>query len=477
MYFCERIYACIMKLNKIVNRWVALGVSLVGIIALLILQFVWLTNAYEVSEQNLKDKCKLHLKAAIEKEMFMRANMKNDKSENDNDHNKGQSSQGKIIETGNVETFDGMMLDIQNILLHMGREFQPSFMDSVFSTLVEEEFGFIPKHQVYFVCDTAENAVNFDNILEKVPVLNSSAIDKDSKALKTLKNPITVRLNSYQTLIVDITDPRANFIRSAKSYLLLSIGLLMLVSLILIFLMRATLRENRFVRFIKEYTNALTHDLRSPLNSVHMASSILHDGTLTIKPEEKKEYLRICKEQSKNMLDSIDRILTVAKAEHTELVVTPKATPLQPFLEAQRTAFLQDMLHEKPVTINVNCEPVNLEICWDKSLMENVVNNLLDNAVKYSYDSVEINIEALIQGKDIHIRFSDNGMGVPTQDLDAIFKFFHQGSLLERKRKFGFGIGLSFLKKVVEAHDGKVLVESQEDAGAMFTLIFPIVAH
>ena len=63
-----------MKLNKIVNRWVALGVSLVGIIALLILQFVWLTNAYEVSEQNLKDKCKLHLKAAIEKEMFMRAN-------------------------------------------------------------------------------------------------------------------------------------------------------------------------------------------------------------------------------------------------------------------------------------------------------------------------------------------------------------------------------------------------------------------
>ncbi|NLT02567.1 MAG: HAMP domain-containing histidine kinase [Bacteroidales bacterium] len=466
-----------MKLNKIVNRWVALGVSLVGIISLLILQFVWLTNAYEVSEQNLKDKCKLHLNASIEKEMFMRANKSSLKIEVVDEADHEAPPPESIIRKGNVNNIDDFKSRIQDILLFMGKECDIITLDSIFSSNVSKDVGFIPSHIFYLIKDSADTQYEISLRPNKEKAVPSIAIDKNSKALKTLRNPITVRLNTYQTLIIDITDPRANFIKSAKSYLLLSIGLLMLVTLILIFLMRATLRENRFVRFIKEYTNALTHDLRSPLNSVHMASSILYDGTLSIKPEEKKEYLRICKEQSKNMLDSIDRILTVAKAEHTELVVTPKAMPLLPFLQAQKTAFINDMIHEKPVTINVSCEPENLEICWDKPLMENVVNNLLDNAVKYSYDSVEINIEALIQGKDIHIRFSDNGMGVPTQDLDAIFKFFHQGSLLERKRKFGFGIGLSFLKKVVEAHDGKVLVESQEDAGATFTLIFPIVAH
>lgn len=145
-----------------------------------------------------------------------------------------------------------------------------------------------------------------------------------------------------------------------------------------------------------------------------------------------------------------------------------------PFLLAQKTAFLKDMLHEKPVTITINCEPDTIEVAWDKELMENTVNNLLDNAVKYSYEKADITINAYIEGDEVHIRFKDNGMGIHPKDLDGIFKYFHQGSLLERKRMFGYGIGLSFMKKVVEAHQGRIVVESQANQGSCFTLIFPV---
>lgn len=249
----------------------------------------------------------------------------------------------------------------------------------------------------------------------------------------------------------------------------------MLIAYILLFLLRNTLRENRFVRFIKEYTNALTHDLRSPLNSVHMASGSLLDGTIQLKPEDRTEYLRICKEQSKHMLDTIDRILTVAKAEQTHLVITPTVTPILSFLEAQKKAYLNDMLHEKPVSISIACTPEDLMVAWDLSLMENVVNNLFENAVKYSFEDVCIRVQADVFDGKVRLRFIDNGMGISAHDLDAIFRDFHRGSLLERKGKFGYGIGLSFLKKVVEAHDGQVMVESQLNVGSTFILLFPTV--
>ncbi|NLF52384.1 MAG: HAMP domain-containing histidine kinase, partial [Leptolinea sp.] len=330
---------------------------------------------------------------------------------------------------------------------------------------------------IYLIKDTTVEKIVDAKIPFKVPKSVSQAIEKDNILLKNIDNSITIRLNSFQLITIDITNPQANFLRSAKHYLLLSLFLALIIAYILVFLMRSTLRENRFVRFIKEYTSALTHDLRSPLNSVHMASKILDEGSLNLKLEDKKEYLRICREQSKNMLDSIDRILTVAKAEHTQIIINPKRMLLKTFLYTEKEAFTNDMLHEKPVTITINCEPDNIEVFWDKELMENVVNNLMDNAVKYSYESVDITINSYIENNELNIRFSDNGMGIPPKDLEGIFKYFHQGSLLERKRMFGYGIGLSFMKKVVEAHQGRVSVESQENKGSIFTLTFPITGN
>ena len=255
--------------------------------------------------------------------------------------------------------------------------------------------------------------------------------------------------------------------------LLTSVIIVILITSILIFLLKSALQENRFVRFIKEYTHALTHDLRSPLNSINLASTILHDQGDSLETKKSKDYLRICRDQSRNLLDSIDRILTVAKTEQTELIVNKKSLLIKPYLQEISRKFVDDNIHVKPIDINVLCEQDDLTASIDTVLMGNVLNNLMDNAIKYSYDSVKITISAYKKENTLHIGIKDDGMGIPANDLEAIFEHFNQGSLLERKRMFGYGIGLSFIKQVVQAHGGHIEVTSKVMEGSEFTIVLP----
>jgi two-component system phosphate regulon sensor histidine kinase PhoR len=114
-----------------------------------------------------------------------------------------------------------------------------------------------------------------------------------------------------------------------------------------------------------------------------------------------------------------------------------------------------------------------LEANIDVDKMENVINNLIDNAIKYSYESVHIVINCDSIGNNIQINVADNGMGIPAQDLDSIFKNFRRGSQIERKRIFGYGIGLSFVKKVIQAHGGTIQASSKEGEGSVFNIKIP----
>ncbi len=173
------------------------------------------------------------------------------------------------------------------------------------------------------------------------------------------------------------------------------------------------------------------------------------------------------------MLDSIDRILTVAKTEQTDLVVNKSNVMLKPYLQEITRKFIDDNIHVKPIVVDVFCDQDDLKVAMDTVLMSNVLNNLMDNAVKYSYESVKIAVRAFEKGNAVHISIKDDGMGIPANDLEAIFEHFNQGSLLERKRMFGYGIGLSFIKHVVQAHGGHVKVSSKEMEGSEFTIVLP----
>lgn len=458
-----------MTRKKLISREVALIVSMIGIVLLMVLQFIWLRNAYRISEQNLKDKCMECLEEALSIEFFER-NIIDDQSPYTNLRQN----------INNLSQFDIVIQDSHLIIKSL---INLTKVDSLFSQLFIEKYNVTPNfelylsrrkeytHSVYECLDSNNELITRDEFFIS-SILDSIYVQK--KVREKTKNSIILskQLNSCQNINLEIINPVFLVLRNAKYVLIISIIIVFFIALILLFLLRSALRENRFVRFIKEYTNALTHDLRSPLNSIYMASSSVYKNGESMSINTVRDYIRMCKEQSKDLLDQIDRILTVAKTEQTELIVDKKTIFLKPFLQEVTGKFVDDKVHAKPISLEVECDE-NVEVPMDQRLMTRVMNNLLDNAVKYSYETALINVKAWKEGNTVRIRVKDNGMGIPAKDLDAIFEHFNQGSVLERKGQFGYGIGLSFIKQVIQSHGGHMEVVNKEEEGSEFIIVLP----
>jgi two-component system, OmpR family, phosphate regulon sensor histidine kinase PhoR len=213
--------------------------------------------------------------------------------------------------------------------------------------------------------------------------------------------------------------------------------------------------------------------LRSPLNSINMAATMLYEERFPMTELQKKEYYRIFKNQSQTLINNIDKILILAKAEQTQLVITKKPVQIKNYIDELATQFVENNQHIKPIELSVDIEPNDFELWMDAEKMKSVLNNVLDNAVKYSYNDLKLSIKIIKTNQKVCICIKDNGIGIAPNDLDAIFENFGQGNVLERKRVFGYGIGLSFVKKIVEAHGGNISVTSKETEGSEFKLELP----
>ncbi len=110
----------------------------------------------------------------------------------------------------------------------------------------------------------------------------------------------------------------------------------------------------------------------------------------------------------------------------------------------------------------------------DKTLIKNAIANLIENSIKYSGDLVVVEIDSYINHNQLFIKVKDNGYGISDDDKTKIFDKFERGAAVKRKGAKGFGLGLNYVKRVVEAHGGIVVLYSKEGAGSEFTMILPL---
>jgi two-component system phosphate regulon sensor histidine kinase PhoR len=233
------------------------------------------------------------------------------------------------------------------------------------------------------------------------------------------------------------------------------------------------LRENRFVSFIKEYTNSLAHELKTPISGIYMSASQLTSGIFEEKPELRQRYYQMCKDQSSKLLATVDRILLVAKAEHSKIIPNLMETELKPFVDKIVDVRRQNNFRKKDIELTTSYQSESMVGNFDPFLMENVLNNLIDNAVKYSENSVKIQVSvATVDGK-LQISVKDNGFGIAKKDQKHIFDNFERGNKVEGKGIDGFGIGLNYVNKVIKAHKGTISVLSDEGLGSEFIIALP----
>lgn len=278
-----------------------------------------------------------------------------------------------------------------------------------------------------------------------------------------------------QTLFLQgfITNPYAVVFR--RMILLLSAAALMMLLVIgcIVWQVRVILRQNKVTRLREDFSYAMVHDMKTPLNSIRMGVHLLESGRLDANLQKRAGYLRILREESEHLLALTERILTLSKLEHKRLKLDKVTFPLRPVLEELAERYRQ--VASKTVTYvwHLHADTVYA----DKELLKEALGNLIDNAVKYSGAAVEITFTSFRSADgSLALSVRDNGIGIPLKEQRKIFEKFERASAVERGRKggaAGFGLGLNYVQLVVKAHGGTVNVDSMEGEYTEFTLFLP----
>lgn len=420
--------------------------SIVGILTLLVLQYMWFKNSYSLMEHDILEKSKTILDKSIEDELYIRFSSNNTKIKfsNVNLESTNQIKSKSQIEVNQTSEINSAL---QDIAILEGNPCKANVLDSIYSASLFEAIGFVPKHTL-------------------------SLIDASSKkGRKITKYTFFGKLTDNQYAEVVLVNPLGSILREAQMIVAVSIFLVVVIGFVLMYLLRTTLREAKFVSFIKDYTHALTHELKTPISGIYVASSQLASGILEDKPEARKKYYDACKTSSSKLLSTVDRILLVAKAERSKITTTLTEVELKPYLENIVNIHRSNNFRQKQVTLTCSCSPEHLTAKVDAFLMENVLNNLIDNAMKYSNNSVSIDVRAQQVPEGVEFRVKDTGFGISQEELKHVFDNFERGNKVERDGIDGFGIGLNYVNKVVKAHKGSVRVESTEGVGSEFIVL------
>lgn len=220
-----------------------------------------------------------------------------------------------------------------------------------------------------------------------------------------------------------------------------------------------------------EFVANVSHELKTPLASIKGFVETLQEGALN-EPENAMKFLSIIERHTNRLTDLINDLLSLSKIESGETPLELKRIKLLPFIN-KTVATFDDRIRKKRHSLTVNVQDGSLEIAADKALLDQALSNLLDNAIKYTPPGGKITVSATDTGRHIELAVSDNGIGIPEQDLPRIFERFYRVDKARSREMGGTGLGLAIVKHIVLAHGGTVFAKSKSGQGSTFTITFP----
>lgn len=217
----------------------------------------------------------------------------------------------------------------------------------------------------------------------------------------------------------------------------------------------------------KRLTTDVAHELRTPLTNVSTYLEAMIEGVFT--PTE--ERLQLLYDELKRITVIVTELEQLRQVESENLKMCKEPVNLLNLAEVVRNSFEQE-LREKQLTCILKGEPVI--VVGDKNKLHQVVFNLMSNAIKYSFSGGEICIFVENAGKKAVFTITDQGIGIPKEDLPLIFERFYRTDISRNRKTGGVGIGLTIVKSIVQAHGGTVTVESRQGKGSSFRIVLPL---
>ncbi len=234
------------------------------------------------------------------------------------------------------------------------------------------------------------------------------------------------------------------------------------------------MRQKKIAEVKTDFINNMSHEFKTPLATISVATDSLANDKIATNPEKVKYYSGLIKQENLRMKKQVENVLNMSKLERNEVNLFLKETDVRALIKELSESFgLIVAQRNGTLTQELRAERYVFKV--DEFHLSNALINLLDNANKYSPDAPQIKVKTSNEGNWYVVEISDQGMGMDMGNKTRIFeKFFREetGNIHNVK---GQGLGLSYVKKIIELHKGQVLVESQKGMGSTFTIKLPVV--
>lgn len=217
-----------------------------------------------------------------------------------------------------------------------------------------------------------------------------------------------------------------------------------------------------------EALHSIIHEFQTPIAAIRMAADILDSPIACNQPNRTEKYIRIIREETERLQHQVETMLTLARADRNTLILNPEPVPVHQLLHsvAERHG---DYLR----LCMTGAEPMLLA---DRLHLTNVLHNLLDNAIKYSVGEPAITVHTEMSSTGLSISVSDRGVGIPTHLLPQIFQPFFRVHDRNQPSVKGFGLGLSYVQRIIKAHKWTIEVKSELGQGSKFMIRIPSAA-
>jgi two-component system, OmpR family, phosphate regulon sensor histidine kinase PhoR len=313
-------------------------------------------------------------------------------------------------------------------------------------------------------------------VSENFMALYADTIDNDNLAhalpLEAPSGSAFENLGNEEIISVIVPNKNLGILKELFWFIFFALLFTTVISTAFYITVRSLLRQKKVAEIKNDFINNMTHEFKTPLATISLAVDSLKNEKVLASPEKWGYFVGIIKEENKRMNKQVESILQAALLEKQNLELKLKKCNAQDLIEAAINN-IRIQVEEKGGSLNVQQQATKVNIMADEVHFTNLVNNLLDNALKYSKEKPQVTLSTQNKGKNLIIKVEDNGIGMTKETLGQIFEKFYRAHTGNVHNVKGFGLGLSYVQTMVQAHNGTIKAESTVGKGSIFTVTIP----
>ena len=453
--------------------WLLVGLMGLSLIGLIGVQYFWVKESYNLKEQQFSQSVLRSLKSA--KEM-----VDNKMTLNSHDIEHPLSSLDAFLNRRKKNDRNQQDGWTQRLDQHLNN--QLDLFQNFFKTFKPGRFQFKPlkKSEIDSILSLALNnegiTIPFDYAVfnHGIPQITSNK----SRIKEIIKSPYRSKLYSHtlglkkHILLIDFPKKRSFIMRQMGWMLILSTILIIVIVGCFSFAITMIFKQRQIADMKSDFINNMTHEFKTPIATISLASEALQEASLAENKDTRHRFLSVIEAENNRLKNQVEKVLNFAKINKKELDLNKETLNTHEMIQDLMSS-MELIFEEKNAEVKCLLNAKNHFIKADQIHLYNTLRNLLDNSLKYTKEKPQIKVSTSNTSSGIQISIQDNGIGISSEDQSRVFDNFYRVHTGNKHDVKGFGLGLSYVKNIVQAHGGKIGLKSSLDKGSTFTIILP----